>query len=813
MNIVQNVRYALRMWRRYPLLTTAAIVSLALGMGANTAVFSVLNALLLTTPPVTDPGTLVAVYSTTTANPDLHGMSFQNFMDLRRALPFELTAIAPVPVGLSTADGQPEQVPAELVSSNYFDLLGVRATKGRTLADIDDSIPAASPVVVISDRLWVRRFGGRSDIVGQAVSINTQPFTIVGVAAPGFSSLDVLRSVDLWIPLSMHQAALTGVQSFYFRQRSAGLFDIVARVAPPLTSLHAQTLLQAQALNLATTFPDDNKGLSVSVRPLREAQMKPAQRDVWLRAGSLLAVVVGLVLAIACANVANLLLARSTARRREISIRVALGASRRNLMAQLLVESAMLSGAGGLLGLFVASGALAWFSVLKPTFLADVGAGSIDGAALAYTGALVLATTFVFGMVPALHTSGDDMLSGLKGGPHPLRRLGRVDIKRLLLIGQSALATMALVFAGLFLRSLQHAQQINPGFDPSGLAVVSFDMGLLRYDNTRGPEFVRRVNERVRAVPGVVSSAVSSHVVLEGRALESRIRLGDQGDAQALSVNAQAVGLDYFETLGIRLLEGRNFRQADTEPSEFGWAIINQTLARQLWPGRTAIRQRFRISGILVPYEVVGVVADSHYETLGEGPRPYFYIFYDQAPGLKKLTLFVKTIGDPSPLLKTIEREVQAVDPNLPLVNLRTMVDVLTQARWAPRTGSALLLALGAIALLLTAVGTYGVTAFLVGQRWREIGIRIALGASSLDILISVVKWTMLPGMIGLTAGLVATLFGGRLIESLLIGITSHDLVSFAAAAVVLTVAIGAASLWPAVGAMRVDPNRALRQE
>ena len=347
-----DLRYASRLWRRYPWLTGAAILSLSLGMGANTAVFSVMNALLLKSAPVSDAGTLVAVYSTSAANPGWHQTSFRNYEDLRDALPIEALAYAAIPVGMSDAGSQAEQVATEIVSGNYFELLGVRAALGRTFAYTadQDKVADKQPEVVISDALWNRRFGRRTDVLNQVVQLNARPFTIVGVAPPAFHGLDVIRAVDVWVPAS-NTAILTGVTGFYFRNRSIGMFDVVARTTSTAGPRQVESMLQAQAARLAQLFPQDNKGLSFVTRSFWRSRMNPAQRDTWVRAGGLLTVVVALVLLIACANVANLLLARSASRKRELAVRLAIGATRRQLVRQLLLESLMLSSAGALGGL------------------------------------------------------------------------------------------------------------------------------------------------------------------------------------------------------------------------------------------------------------------------------------------------------------------------------------------------------------------------------------------------------------------------------------------------------------------------------
>ncbi len=816
MTLMQDARYAWRMWLAYPLLTGAAILSLALGMGANTALFSVLNALFLESAPVRDPDSLVALYSTSAASAKWQQTSFKNYEDLRDAVPFGLTAYAAVPVGLATAGNQPEQVPTEVVAGNYFELLGVRPALGQVFSftAAEDKVTGKHPVVVISHALWTRRFGSRADIVNQTIQLNDRPFTIVGVTPPGFVGVDVMRAVDVWLPSSMATTVLTGVHSFYFRQRTAGMFDVIARATPEIAPAQIGSMLQTQAAKLEQTFPTENKGLGFATRPFWQARINPAQRDQWVRASGLLAVVVGLVLVIACANVANLLLARSAARRREIAVRLAIGAPRQRIVRQLLVESVLLASAGAIVGLIVAWGALHLLSVLRPAFVPAAFQARLDWTALAFTGIIAFLTGLLFGLVPAWQASRADVVNGLKSGDVAAQRVARTDFSRVLLVAQSTFATLALILASLFVRSLQHAQQIDPGFDPDRVALVSFDLGMLRYDNTKGPQFVRRVNERVRTIPGVVASAVSTHALMDGTGLSLKIKLAGQEDTEALTIQSDGIGLEYFKVMGMSVADGRNFQESDAGAvSAFGWGIVNQTMAQQLWPGRSAVGQQIHVAGIKEPYIIVGVVSDAQYESLGELKRPYFYVYYDQAPGLKKLTLHVRTAGDPRPLLGTIQREVQAADPNLPLVNVRTMTDVLTQAMWVPRTGAALLMLFGTVALVLAVVGTYGVTAFFVTQRRREIGIRVALGASPGKILFTIMRRTFVPAIIGLALGLSAAALGGQFVENMLIGVKPIDPASFASAILVLAVAAAAASLWPATAAMRLDPARVLRRE
>ena len=811
--IARDLRSAWRMWRAYPWLTGTAIVSLALGIGANTAVFSVMNALFLKSAPVSDPGTLVALYSASAANPGWHQTSFKNYVDLRESLPVELLAYAPIPIGLSTAGTPAEDVTAEMVSGNYFELLGVRAALGRMFAftAADDKISDRHAEIVISDALWRRRFGGRVDVVNQIVQLNARPFTIVGVAPPAFVGLDVLRAVDVWVPTS-NPSILTGVTNFFFGNRSIGMFDVVARTTAATGPSQLATMLQAEASRLGQIFPQDNKGLALVTRPFWQARMNPAQRDAWIRGAGLLTLVVGVVLLIACANVANLLLGRSAARRRELAIRLAIGATERQLQRQLLVESLLLSAAAAGVGLSMAWGVVRLLSAVRPAVVPASFEASIEWNTLLFTGAIALLIAPICGLLPALQASRANVVDGLRGGEVAAQRVRGSDFSSVVLIAQSTLATIALILASLFVQSLRHAQDIDLGFDADHVAIVSFDLGMLRYDNTKGPAFVRDVNDKLRAVPGVISSAVASHVLLDGAGFASKIKLAGQEDAEALSIEAGAVGLDYFRTMQIPIIAGRGFRESDAA-SELGWAVVNHTMAERLWPCADAVGQRFHVLGVSETYVVLGVVSDAQYDTLGERRRPYFYIYYDQTPGLKKLTLHVLTAGDPRQMLPTIQQEIQAVDPNLPLINVRTMSDVLSAAMWVPRTGAALLLLFGAIALSLAVVGIYGVTAFFVRQRRREIGIRLALGASAASLVWLLVRRTLAPTVVGFLLGLAASSVGGRLVAGLLIDVSPTDPKSFGTAILALAAAAGAASVLPAVAAMRVDLVPVLRRE
>ncbi|PYP63373.1 MAG: hypothetical protein DMD26_14715, partial [Gemmatimonadetes bacterium] len=769
-------------------------------------------ALFLTTAPVSNPETLYSIFSKSGATQEPRATSFQNYEDLQQAFRFGIAAHVAILVALTDNAGEAEQVAAALVSNNYFRVLGVRALIGRVFTEGEGRAEGQSPVVVISHSLWQRRFGGQA-VLGRTIAINTRSFAIIGVAPHGFRGVEVGKAVDVWIPSSMHGDALTGVQTFYFRQRSAAMFDLIARLPTSATVAEMESSLEAQAHILAERFPADNKGLTFDAIPLRQAQLGPARRAVWLRAGGLLAVVVALVLLIACANVANLALARILTRRQEVSLRLALGAPPAQVRRHLTIESAVLAIIGGVTGLGVAWGSIRLVTLVRPSSLFPAFTAAIDGRVLAFTAAVACVVTVLVGVGPALYMTSGIALTDLHRDRFTAARVTRGYVARLLLALQSALAMIALIFAALFVRSLRNVQLIDPGFRANNLALVTFDLGALRYDNERGPAFVRRVNERMKAVPGVVSSAVASHVVLDGSGLESRIRVAGHVSAEALGVHAQAVGLDYFQTMGLAILDGRAFRQGDDTSSRFGWAVVNATMAERIWPGRSAIGERFEITGIAEPYVVVGVVSNSQYETLGEKTQPFFYIYYDQSPGLKKLTLYVRTSVDPASVLPAVVREIRGIDRNLPLTDVRTMSDVLRKATWAARAASALLGSFGVLALALALVGTYGVTAFFVNRQRRDIGIRMALGASSRSAIAPIIQSTFVPALVGTVCGAVVAAVGARFVAGLLVGVSPDDPLSICAAATILLACAGAASLLPARAALRQDPVATLRGE
>jgi predicted permease len=818
--LMQDIRFGARMLFKSRAFTVVAILSLALGIGANTTIFTLVNAVLLQSLPVSEPAQLMSVFGTDDNNKgqqlDYAPISYPNYVDYRDQNDvFTGLLIYGFATMSLSGTGEPEQINGLMVSGNYFDLLGVKAAQGRTFLAEEDKTPGTHPVIVLSHALWQRRFGGDPGIVGKTITLNSQGFTVIGVAPPGFRGTFAIGASDFWVPIAMHDQVLTGTFREWFNERRALLFNVIGRLKPGVSREQAQVAMQTIGRRLEQEYPKENEKRNVMLVPLAQSTINPNQRDLFVRAGGLLTTVVGLVLLIACANVANLMLARATARRKEIAIRAALGAGRMRIIRQLLTESILLSVLGGALGLFLAYWAceLLW-SFRPPFFNQNDLSLELDGRVLAFTMLLSLLTGIVFGLAPALQATRTDLVTELKekSGP-PRQTRQRFNLRNVLVVAQMALSLVALIGAGLFLRSLRNAQQLNPGFETEKLMVMSFDLGAQGYNATRGREFDRQVQARVESLPGVRSAAVASNGPLNAGFMRSVFIEGQESPAggRGKLILVTTVGPKYFETMGIPLMRGRDFGSSDQENS-VKVVVINEAMAKRFWPGEEAVGKRFKFFGDETPTEVVGVARNSDSVNLGEDPRPLAYMPLAQNfPAFT--TLIVRTEGDPRGVLPTVRREVQALDPNLPLIAVSPISEVLDQVLWAPRMGAALLAAFGLLALVLAAVGIYGVLGYNVTQRTHEIGLRMALGAQRGDVLKMVVRQGMVLTLIGVGVGVVAAFLVTRFMESLLYGVAATDPVTFIAVSLVLALVALLACLIPARRATRVDPMIALRHE
>ena len=816
--LLQDVRFAVRLLLRHRAVTIVAVLSLALGIGANTTVFTLVNAILLQPLAVRDIDRLVMIQMTEMRNNalvTLGGTSRPNFEDLRDQNTVLSGAALTGFVGLAlSGNGEPEQIFAQMVSGNYFDVLGAPMAAGRAFLAEEDQRFGEHPVTVLAFGLWQRRFGGDPGIVGQKIRLNGHDFTVIGVTAPGFRGTAPVGGPDLWVPWAMNQQLLaSGLPAEQYKSRRGLSYQAFGRLQDGVSLEQARANVDAIGKTLAASFPNDNRGRTFTLTPLAEGALPPAFRQQLVLSGTIGMVVVGLVLLIACGNVANLLLARASARRQEIAVRLSIGASRARLMRQLLTESVILSVAGGIVGLLIAYWARAVLWALRPPFMqANFIDLDFDGRVLAFAGIASLVTGIIFGLVPALQSSRPDLVIELKERTTQATGARWYNIRHLLVVGQLALSLVTLVSAGLFLRSLAHAQQIELGFDSGGLMVMGINAGNQGYDEARGRDLYRRVLERLATVPGVESATVSTAVPLfTGGFSRTTFRddqdIKDPRNGRLTQINE--VGPRYFETLGIPILQGRPFNDNDRLGAPHV-IIINETMAKQFYPNEQALGRRLYIFGRPEAREIVGIAKTIKYNGIGEPETTHMYVPLDQSYQ-PQVIVQARTNGDPDALLGVVRRELQSLEPTMPLLNVNTYRTVLRTSLWAPRFGTSLLAVFGVLALVLASVGLYGVMSYGVSQRTREIGIRMALGASETDVRGMVVRQGLALAAGGVVLGLLAALGLARLVSSLLFGITGADPVTFGAVAMLLLAVALLATYIPARKASRVDPVDALR--
>ena len=819
-SLLQDLRFGVRLLHKNPLFTLVAVVSLTLGISANTTIFSVFNAVFLQTLPVHEPERLVAVFTTDAKNTgqfmNFLQTSYPNYEDYRDQNQVFSGLVAQIftPLNLST-QGEPEQVFGAVVSGNYFEVLGVKAAVGRVFLPEEDSVEGKYPVVVLSHQLWNRRFGGDRNLIGREISLNRQNFTVVGVAPRAFRGTFALGGPDLFVPMAMHEQVLADFALQQFHQRRALMFNVFGRLKPGVDLEQARAAMKTIARQLELSYPKDNQARNISLMPLLESLIDPNVRGDALLAGSMMMGVVGLVLLVACANVANLLLARAAVRQREVALRLSLGAGKMRLVRQLLTESSIIAIMAGLLGLLLAAWGRDLLWLMRPPFLdANAIEIALDGRVLLFTAGITILTGLLFGLVPAFQASRVDLMWALKdrtGPPHRNKR--RVNLRNLLVVVQIALSLTALVAAGLFLRSLQNAQKISLGFESKNLFMISFDLAGQKYDEARGRAFYQQVTERVAAVPGVKAVGIASAPLFGGDIMRTVFVEGqDVTDARNGRLTALfRVSPGYFDAIGMPIKRGRAFNARDDQGAPMV-AVVNETMARRLWPGEEALGKRFRCFGEKWVIEVVGIARDAKYRTLGEDPISFMYfpLLQHYTPGG---TLHVRTKGNPDDVMGIVRGQVQAMEKAMPLVPVNTIGQVLDAVLWAPRMGASLLTTFGLLALLLAAIGIHGVMSYSVAQRTQEIGIRMALGAQAKDVLQLILGQAFVillaGGLLGLAGGLVVS----RVLASLLYGVGSADPLSFVGTTMVLGAAALLASYLPARRALRVDPVETLRCE
>lgn len=811
--MARDLLYALRGFRNNPTFTAVAIASLALGIGLNTAMFNLVSAVLLQPLPVRDPARLVSVYTLDHTNPGFLYCSYPNYLDYRdRNTVFSGLLLYSTLGATLTGAGDPQELTGQIVSGNYFDVLGVKAAAGRTFVPEEDRVPGARAVVVISYGFWTRRYAASRSAIGATINLNNRPYTIVGVAPKEFRGTSALVNTDLWVPMMMYQQIYP--MADWVEHRKALIFPVVGRLKDGVSRQQAEDHMKTLTAQLAREYPADNQGRTVALIPLAESVLQPDSRGGFVLVGAVALGASGLVLLIACTNVANLLLVRAAGRRKEMALRMALGVGRGRLVRQLVTESALLSAAGGAAALLVGRGARDLLWTFRPPWMLSGDAGlRLDGRVLGFTLLLAALATIVFGLTPALNATRTDLATELRERRSPWTRAGhRMHVRGVLVMIQVAMSVVALTGAGLFIRSLRYAQAIDPGFEAAHMASLSLDVKARGFSEAAGQAFYTRVLERVRSLPGVAAASLASNapfIVTRARSISVEGQEHGAGPGAVALIDVVAAG--YFQAVRIPLVRGRAFTDADAESAP-RVAVINETMARRFWSGGNPIGARLRFFGESTPVEIVGVAKDSTYISLGEAPRLMVYLSLRQnySPAV---TLWVRTTGEPEAVLGTVRRELESIDRDVLLSEAETAPQVIHESLWAPRLGAILFAAFGGLAGLLTVVGIYGVISYSVGQRTREMGIRMALGAQPRDVLRQVLAEGMILVIWGLLLGLVAAVTIGGVVRVLLFGVSARDPLTLAVVSVVLVLTALAACAVPAWRATRIDPMVALREE
>jgi putative ABC transport system permease protein len=813
--LFSDLRYGARSLIKRPLFACIAIITLALGIGANTAIFSLVNTVLLRSLPVKDPSRLVSV-SLRGKEDSMAAFSYPNFVDFRDRNPAlaGLVAYRFVPLSLSR-EGNNQRVWGYEVSANYFDVLGVSAIKGRTFLPEEERERLAHPVIVVSYGCWQRRFGADPDLVGKEVVLNNHPFKVIGIAPEGFKGTEFIYTPEIWVPAAMMQWIEPGFVSL--DDRSAGNFFAVGRLKAGEGQKQTEAALNLFAQQLAREYPDSNEGQTIRLVP--PGFILPDLRGAVVSFTWILMAAVALVLLVTCANLAGLLLARATDRQREIAIRLAMGANRLRLIRQLLTESILLSFLGGIAGVCLAFWMLNALLAFKPPIdfplSIDV---QVDWRVLLFSLLLSIITGAIFGLAPALQSTRPSLVSALKdtaaqGGTR------RSRLRSGLVVAQIALSLMVLIGAGLVVRTLQQLQTMNPGFDTNNALMLSFDLALQGYDNSHGEQFQQQLISRVQALPGVRSAAVTSYVPLSLNYNSNNIYVEGQPaerGANAPFAMTSTVSPRYFETMGTPILEGREFTEQDKEKSE-GVVVVNETFVRKLLPfaksDLDAIGKRVSMGAAQGPFlRIIGVAKDGKYFNIAEQPRAFIWtpmaqLYYSNA------TLMVRTAGDPQNLLSAVRNEVHSIDPNLPLFDVKTLTDHMRLALFPARVAATVLGVFGVVALVLAAIGIYGIASYAVAQRTREIGIRMALGAQLSDVLRLVLSHGVKLIVLGVALGLLGAFLVTRAINSVLYGVSATDPLTFVVVTVLLVAVALLACYLPARRATKVDPLIALKYE
>lgn len=805
------------MLAKNPGFTAVAVLTLALGISANITIFSLISVFFFQPLPVKDPEQLVLVLQRSAAWKLPHGHSWPDYLDYRDRLDVfsSLSAFYMLPVHISAPGGQPERTWIESVSGNYFSLLGVEAAHGRFFRPQEGTTAGADPIIVLSHGYWQRNFGGDPSAVGKSVHVNGRAFQVVGIAPPTFSGAQWSIAPTAFVPASM-MGQLTQNGEDFLRNRGAPAFKLMGRLKPGVSLAQARAAVEAVARQLAKDFPDAHRQSSVLVYPEKRCRPEPTFADMMPFAASVFMGMVGLVLIIACANVANLMFSRALVRQKEMGVRTALGATRGRLIRQLLAESVLLALLAAVVGLVLATGTDGLLARFTPK--SDIPLRTDQGwdwQVFVYTFVLAIAAGFITGLVPALQATKVNVQTTLKEGGAAWAASRRHFFRSALVVTQVAVCVIVLVAGGLFVQSLRRVGTLDLGFRTKNLVMASFDLGLQGYSDERGRQFHDSLTGRLQALPGVRSASLARSVPFDyGIEIRDVAAEGQNIEDRYTAVAHNRIDAGYFETLGCTLLQGRNFTRQDTETTP-KVAIVNQLMAQRFWPGKDPLGQRFHFgrNGELI--EVVGVARAGKYVMLGEEPRPYFYLPLRQNY-TSPITLHLQTEGDPGSVIAALRQVLRDLDPHLPIFNVRTMEEHLRESAFGLmplRLGATLAGVQGLLALALAILGVYGLVAYVVGQRTREVGIRMALGAQKFHVLRLVLREGLVLTLVGAGIGLVAAVGLKVAISKVLYGLAPASAPVFAGVILLLAVVALMACYLPARRAIRVDPIVALRYE
>ena len=815
----QDVRFGLRMLRKSPGFTAIAILTLALGIGANTAIFSLADAFLFRPLAVKDADRLAVVAMQTGEETGLDQLSYPDFLDYKQQSTVftGMTGYVLDLAGMGTK-GHAERIVISYVPSNYFALLGLRPAAGRLIAPGEGDAPGSDPVVVLGYSYWQRRFGGEASVVGRSVNLDGQAVTVIGVMQNDFLGAFAVVEMDAYAPIGVLGAGTR--RPTFFTSRDNRNVRVLATLKPGVTPKQAEASLNAIAQRLAQQYPQSDQGRIPRVVPERMARPEPSVAESITLVATVFLLLVGLVLLVACVNVANLLLARAASREKEIAIRAAMGAGRLRLIRQLLTESLLLALGGGVGGAILGLWVCHALEGLRPLGDFPIRFGNtFDWRVFTYVAAVALAAGIFAGLAPAMRVRKTNLNTTLReGGRGMIGDSARHWLRNSLVTAQVAGSLVVLVAAGLFARSLGNAKSIDLGFDAHNLLNVGINPGMQGYDQPRAEALLRELLRRAKALPGVESASLAYSIPLDYYGDGASIFAEGQASAPAgrrtPGAGVNSVSPEYFTTMRMRILGGRSFTDSDTS-SSLPVAIVNQEMAKRMWPGQDALGRRFSFKEATGPkVTVVGVVANVLYSGITDPPGPFFYL--PETQNYRDVhVLQLRTSVPPESLIPVVEAQVRELDPNLPLFDVMSMEKSLTGANgfFLFNMGAAFAGALGGLGLLLAVVGVYGVVSYTASRRTHEIGVRMALGAHPLSILGLVLRQAVYLVGTGVGFGLLAALGITRLIASLLVNVKSYDPVTFlGVAGLLVAVALGACYL-PAHRAIRVDPSIALRYE